>query len=161
MQVAKWDVNRMPIIGKAWKTNVNVWKRHQTLQSVFNRGECMMHEDKNADDHVVDQNVDWISREIAYVPLGGGIKSKRSSWMQILFFLLFFFNEYKICLPEGLQILAHVFRGPRIFGLWLMFLEDQRFWILTHVFRGLVFLDFGSCFQRTKGFGSWLMFSEA
>ena len=31
-----------------------------------------MHVDKNADDHVVDQNVDWISREIAYVPLGGG-----------------------------------------------------------------------------------------
>ena len=77
----------------------------------------MMHVDKNADDHVVDQNVDWISREIAYVPLGGGIKSKRSSWMQILFYFLFFFNEYKICLPEGLQILAHVFRGPRIFGL--------------------------------------------
>ena len=45
-------------------------------------------------------------------------------------------------------ILAHVFRGPRIFGLWLMFLEDQGF------------LDFGSCFQRTKGSGSWLMFSE-
>ena len=39
-----------------------------------------------------------------------------------------------------------------IFGLWLMFSEDQRFWILTHVFRDLGFLDLGSCFQRTKGF---------
>ena len=38
------------------------------------------------------------------------------------------------------------------FGLWLMFSEDQRFWILAHVFRGLGFLDLGSCFQRTKGF---------
>ena len=171
MQVAKWSVNRMPLISRAWKANVNVWKRHLTLQSVFNRGECMMHVDKNADDHVVDQNVDQILREIAYVSLGGGIRSKRSSCMQ--FFFSFLLNEYKICLPEGRRILAHAFRGPRIFGLWLMFLEDQRFWILTHVFRGLVFLDLGSCFQRTKGFwgfdscfqrtkgsGSWLMFSE-
>ena len=166
MQVAKWGVNRMPIIGKAWKANVNVWKRHLTLQSVFNRSECMMHVDKNADDHVVDR----ISREIAYVPLGGGIRSKRSSCMQFFFFL----NEYKIRLPGGRRILAHVFKGLRIFGLWLMFSKDQRFWILAHVFRGLRFLDlgscfqrtkvfwgFGSCFQRTKGFGSWLMFSTA
>ena len=83
------------------------------MQSVFNNGECMMHVDKNADDHVVDQNVDRISREIAYVPLGGGIRSKRSSCMQFFLFL----NEYKICLPGGRWILAHVFRGPRIFGL--------------------------------------------
>ena len=60
--------------------------------------------------------------------------------------------------------MAHVFRGPkvldpgscfqrpRIFGSWLMFLEDQRFWILTHVFKDLGFLDLGSCFQRIKGF---------
>ena len=46
----------------------------------------MMHVDKNADGHVVDQNVDQISGEIAYVPLGGGIRSKRSSCMQIFFF---------------------------------------------------------------------------
>ena len=26
------------------------------------------------------------------------------------------------------------------------------FWILAYVFRGLGFLDLGSCFQRTKGF---------
>ena len=49
------------------------------MQSVFNHGECMMHVDKNVDGHVVDQNVDRISREIAYIPLGGGIKSKCSS----------------------------------------------------------------------------------
>ena len=116
----------------------------------------MMHVDKNADDHVMDQNVDRISREIAYVPLGGGIRSKRSSCMQIFFFL----NEYKICLPGGRRILTHVFKGPRIFGLWPMFSEDQRFCILAHVFRGLGFWGFGSCFQRTKGFGSWLMFLE-
>ena len=40
--------------------NVNVWKGHQTLQSVFNRGECMMNVDQNEDRHVVDQNVDRI-----------------------------------------------------------------------------------------------------
>ena len=38
----------------------------------------------------------------------------------------FFLNEYKICLPGGRRILAHVFRG---LGFW----------------------GFGSCFQRTKG----------
>ena len=55
-----------------------------------------------------------------------------------------------------------------------MISEDQGFWILTHVFRGLGFLDLGSCFertkdffglgscfQRTKGSRSWLMFSKA
>ena len=45
----------------------------------------MMHIDKNADGHIVDQNVDRISGEIAYVPLGGEIKSKRSSCMQPFF----------------------------------------------------------------------------
>ena len=48
----------MPLIDRAWKANVNVWKRHLTLQSVFNRGECMMHVDKKTNGHVVDQNVD-------------------------------------------------------------------------------------------------------
>ena len=55
------------------------------MQSVSNRGECMMRVDKNVDDHVVDQNVDRISKEIAYEPLGGGIRSKRSSCMQFFF----------------------------------------------------------------------------
>ena len=55
-----------------------------------------------------------------------------------------------------------------------MFSEDQSFWILANVFRGLGFLDLRSRFQRTKGFlgfvscfqrtkvsGSWLIFLEA
>ena len=141
MQVTKWGVNRMPLIGRVWKANINVWKRHLTLQLVFNRDECMLHVDKNAYDHAVDQNMDRISMEIAYVPLGGGIRPKRSSCMQFFFFL----NEYKICILGGRRILSHAFRGLRIFGLWLMFLEDQRFWILAHVFKG----------PRISG--SWLM----
>ena len=55
------------------------------MQSVFNCGEYMMHVDKNVDDHVLD--VDQISREIAYVPLNGRIRSKRSLCMQTFFFL--------------------------------------------------------------------------
>ena len=70
------------------------------MQSVFNRGECMMHVDKNADGHVLDQNMDQISREIAYVPLSGRIRSKRSSCMHPIFFFLKKEkeNEYKTCL---------------------------------------------------------------
>ena len=138
----------------------------------------MMHANKNAERHVVDQNVDRILREIAYVPLGRRIRSKRSSCMHFFFFL----NEYKTGLPEvkkiwrfwscvsedqrfwilahvfrGLRIfwaLAHVFKGPRIFGLWLMYLEDQR--ISAHVLRGPKVLDLGLCFQNQGflGFGS-------
>ena len=76
------------------------------MQSVFNHGECMMHVDKNADGHVLDQNVDRISKEIAYVPLSGRIRSKRSLCKQPPFF--FFFekkenkkikNKYKTRLP--------------------------------------------------------------
>ena len=101
--------------------------------------------------------------------------------------------------PRVFWALAHVFRGPKVldpgscfqrprifgswlilledqgffglwlifsedqgfFGLWLMFSEDQRYWILAHVFRDLGFLDLDSCFKRTKGSGSWLMVSEA
>ena len=91
-----------------------------------------MHVDKNANGHVVDQNVDRISREIAYVPLGGGIRSKRSSCMQF-FFLKKMSTRYAYLEDDG---------------SWLMFSEDQGF------------LGFGSCFQRNKGFGSWLMFLE-
>ena len=151
----------MPLIGRAWKANANVWKRHLTLQSVFNRGECMMHANKNADGHVLDQNVDRISREITYVPLSGRIRSKHSSCMQIFFFFFLMSTWY-------------AYLEDNEFGLWLMLSKDQGFWILAHVFRDLGFLDldscfqrtkdflgFGSCFQRTKSSGSWLMFSEA
>ena len=102
------------------------------MQLVFNRGECMMHVNKNVDGHVLDQNVDRISREIAYVPLNGRIRSKRSSCMQIFFFFCMS-TRYAYLEDDG-------------FGLWLMLSEDQRFWILAHVFRGLGFLDLGSCF---------------
>ena len=47
---------------------------------------CMLDVDKNADGHVLDQNMDRISKEIAYVPLSGRIRSKRSSCMQPFFF---------------------------------------------------------------------------
>ena len=132
MRVAKWGVNRMPLIGRAWKANANVWKRHLTLQSIFNRGECMMHVDKNADGHVLD--VDQILREIAYIPLNGRIKSKRSSCMQPFFlsFFLFFFlkkkkNEYKICLPVVWWIWIFWRASQRFdgFEIWTCFLEVQ------------------------------------
>ena len=71
----------------------------------------MVNVDKNANRHVMDQNVDRISREIAYVPLGERIRPKRSSYMQpfsfiiiiiiVIIYYLFFGkkNEYKTCLP--------------------------------------------------------------
>ena len=43
--------------------------------------------------------------------------------------------------------MAHVFRGLMVFSA------------LAHVFRGPKVLDFGSRFQRSRIFGSWLMFS--
>ena len=40
-----------------------------------------------------------------------------------------------------------------------MFSEDQRFWILAHVFKDLGFLDFGSYFQRPRILGLGSCFS--
>ena len=79
-----------PSLAKLEK-RMSMYERHITLQPVFNRGECLMHVDKKAYDHVVDQNVDRISREIAYVPLSGGTRSKCSSRMQIFIFIFYFF----------------------------------------------------------------------
>ena len=62
----------------------------------------MTHVDKNADGHAVDQNLDQISREIAYVPLNGRIRSKHSLCMQ--FFIFYFLNEYKTYLLEVKKI---------------------------------------------------------
>ena len=150
----------MSLIGRAWKANVNVWKRHLTLQSVFNRGECMMHVDKNADGHVVDQNVDQILGEIAYVPLGGGIRSKRSSCMQFFFFFwmstrhaylrsrIYGDSSHVFLRTEGSGSWLMFSEDLGFFGLWLMFSEDHGFWFLAHVFRG------------PRIFGSWVMFSE-
>ena len=53
---------------------------------------------------------------------------------------------------EDVGALAHVFKGPRVF--WAL----ERFWILAHVFCVLGFWGFGSCSQRPRIFGSWLMF---
>ena len=56
---------------------------------------------------------------------------------------------------------AHVFRGPKVLDPGSGFQRHRIFYILAHVFRGpRVFQGFGSYFQRTKGSGSWLMFSE-
>ena len=127
----------MPLIDRAWKANVNVWKRHLTLQSVFNRGECMMHVDKNVDDHVLDQNVDRISREIAYIPLSGRIRSKRSSCMQPFFFFL----EKKWVqdmLTNGLMDLKFWTCFPEVCGfeVWTCFPEVWWIWNLDMLPRG-------------------------
>ena len=146
----------MPLIDRAWKANINVWKRHITLKSVFNYGECMMHANKNAECHVVDQNVDRILREIAYEPLGRRIRSKRSSCM--LFFFFFWMSAREAYLrSRKYGDFGHVFQRTKGFGSWLMFLEDQGFfglWLMFSKDQG--FPGFGSCIQRTKG--SWLMF---
>ena len=87
------------------------------MQSVFNRGECMMRVDKIADGHVLDQNVDRISREIAYVPLSGRIRSKRSLCMQPPFFI---FRKKKLSTrhayhwSDGFEALDVLARGPWI-----------------------------------------------
>ena len=141
-----------------------------------------MHVDKIANGYVVDQNVDQISREIAYVPLGGEIRSKCSSCMHF-FFSFGMITRYAyleddrswlmFLEDQGFLGFSSCFQRTKGSGSWLMFSKDQRFWILAHVFRDLGFLDLGSCFQRTKvflGFGSyfqrtkgsrsWLMLSE-
>ena len=131
-----------------------------------------MHVDKNADGHVVDQNVDQVSREIAYVPLGEGIKSKRSSCMQFFFFFEWV-QDMLTWGQEDMEILVMYFWGPkvldpsscfqktRIFGFWLMFSEDQRFGILAHVFqRTKGFWILAHVFRGPMIFGLWLMFSK-
>ena len=77
------------------------------------------------------------------------------------FFIIIFFNKYKIYLPGGRPILAHVFRGLGFWGLSHVFRGPSFFfWALAHVFRRPKVLDPGSCFQRSRIFGSWLMFSD-
>ena len=117
----------MPLIDRAWKVSVNVWKRHLNLQSVFNHGECMMREDKNTNSHVLDQNVDRILREIAYVPLSGRIRFKRSSCMQPFFFLKK--KGVQDMLTNDLMDLKFwtCFREVRGFEIWTCFLEVRGF----------------------------------
>ena len=135
----------MPLIDKAWKANVNVWKRHLTLQSVFNHGECMTHVDKNADGHVVDQNVDQISREIAYVRLGGGL-GPNVVHACISFFFFWMSTRHAYLRSRKYGDSNHVFLRTKGSGSWLMFSKD------------LGFLGFGSCVQRTNGFEVWVLF---
>ena len=62
--------------------------------------------------------------------------------------------------PRLFSTLAQVFRGPEVLDPSSGFQRSRIFgsWLMFSVDQG--FLGFGSCFQRTKGFGSWLMFSE-
>ena len=111
----------------------------------------MMQVDKNADGHVVEQNVDRISKEIAYVPFGERIRSKRSSCMQLFFFFTRK-NEHKTCLPMV----------TTKWGFQSCFLEDQRswildvlpkgprIWILDVLRRGPIDLKFRRASQRSK-----------
>ena len=63
--------------------------------------------------------------------------------------------------PRVFWALAHVFRGQKVLDLGSCFSEVERFWILAQVSkRTKCFLGFGSCLQRAKGSGSWLIFSE-
>ena len=130
-----------------------------------------------------------------YLLVGGSSPNIVHAWN------FFFFEWVQNMLTwgqEDMKILVMHFRGPKVLdlgscfqktkdflgfgssfqrtkgsGSWLMFSEDQRFWILAHIFKGpkifwpltQVFkgpkvLDLGSCFQRTKDSGSWLMFSK-
>ena len=143
----------MPLIGKAWKANVNVWKRHLTLQSVFNRGECMMHVDKNADGHVLD--VDQISREIAYIPLNGRIRSKRSSCMQpfsfTFFFFFFFFWKKKRKNIKKKWVQNMLTSGLMDLNFWTCFAEVRWIWNLDMLPRGPMDLKFGHASQKSDG----------
>ena len=155
----------MPLIDRARKANINVWKRYLTLQSVFNRGERMMHVDKNVDDHVLDQNVDRISREIAYVPLSGRIRSKRSSCMQPFFFFFFEKKWVQDMLTNGLMDLKFWMCFPEVHGfeiwtcfpkvwwieVWTCFLEVRWIGILDVLPRGPK-IEFWTCFPEVHGF---------
>ena len=61
---------------------------------------------------------------------------------------------------HGFGALAHVFRGPKVPDPGSCFQRPRMFgsWLMFSEDKG--FWGFGSCFQRTKGSGSWLMFSE-
>ena len=110
----------------------------------------MMYVDKNADGHVMDQNGDRILGEIAYVPFGERIRSKRSSCMQLFFF---FFTRKKWAqdmLTNGhdkMRISVMLFRGPTIlnFGCASQRSKD---------------LNFGRAFQRSDEFKVWTCFPK-
>ena len=105
------------------------------MQSVFNHGECIMHVDKNAGSHVVDQNLDRISKEIAYIPLSGRIRSKCSSCMQPFFVFDFFF----FFLAKKMST-RHAYQWSR---------ENEDF---------SRDLEFWTCFSEVQGFEFWTCF---
>ena len=92
----------------------------------------MMQVDKNADGHVVEQNVDRISKEIAYVPLSGRIRPKRSSCMQPFFCF---------CLEKKMST-RHAYQWSR---------QNEDF---------SRDLEFGHASQRSDGFEVWTCFLE-
>ena len=67
----------------------------------------MMHVDKNANGHVVDQNVDRISREIAYLPLVGGSGLKVVHACNLFFLSLFFFFFLEKKLVQYMRTSGH------------------------------------------------------
>ena len=91
----------------------------------------MMHVDKNANGHVVDQNVDRISREIAYLPLVGGSGLKVVHACSFFFF----FGRKKMSIRHAYQ--------------WSRQNEDFS--------RDL---EFGHTSQRSDGFEVWTCFLE-
>ena len=93
----------------------------------------MVNADKNADRHVMDQNVDRISREIAYVPLGERIRPKRSSYMQPFSFIVIviiyylFFGKKKMSTRHAYQWSRQNKDFSRDLKLWTCFPKVQ--WI--------------------------------
>ena len=95
----------------------------------------MVNADKNADRHVMDQNVDRISREIAYVPLGERIRPKRSSYMQPFSFIIII-----------IVIIYYLFFGKK---KWV---QDMLTSGHDKIRISVVILNFGHAFQRSNGF---------
>ena len=56
--------------------------------------------------------------------------------------------------------MAHVFRGLGFLDLGSCFQKTKGFEVLAHVFRGPKVRDPGPCFQRPMIFGSWPMFLD-
>ena len=123
--------------------------------------------------NVVEQNVDRISREIAYVPLGERIRSKRSSYMQPFFLLKKMITRHAY---QGLRQngdFGYASQRTKDLGFWtcspeirgfefwtcfleirwiwsLELLEVRWIWSLIVLLRGLTDLNFGHASQRSK-----------
>ena len=83
--------------------------------------------------------MDWILREIAYVPLNGRIRSKRSSCMQpSIFWEKKMSTRHAYQWSNGFEVLDVL---PR--GLWI--------WNLDVLPRGSMDLKFGRAFKRSNG----------